>query len=66
MPDTPDRTARRKLTPYQRIVRAAERGVGVRLSAAECEAMGRYDDAIIAVAAQDDHHDRTGERLHDE
>ncbi len=55
---------RKKLTPYQRIVRAAERGVGVRISAEEAKQMGTYDDAIITVAMQDDHKDKTGEDLY--
>lgn len=43
-----------RLTPYQRIVRAAERGVGVRLSPEECWRMGKMDDAIFTRAQLDD------------
>ena len=42
-----------KLTVYQRIVRAAERGTGLRLSADDCWALSR-DDAITTVASDDD------------
>lgn len=43
----------RKLTPYQRIVRNAARGLGVLLTAEEVRDMAR-DDAIRAVADHDD------------
>lgn len=42
-----------KKTPYQRIVAAAEKGVGVRLSAEECWTL-RWDGAIEQVASNDD------------
>jgi hypothetical protein len=45
--------ARAALTPYQRIMRAAAAGRGVRLTAAECVQMSR-DDAIATVAENDD------------
>jgi len=41
------------LTPYQRIMRAADKGVGVRLSAAECLSMS-IDNAIFRLADNDD------------
>lgn len=40
-------------TPYQRIMRAAQRGTGCQLSAADCRNMSQ-DHAIFALAAQDD------------
>lgn len=43
-----------KLTPHQRIVRAARRGGGVRLSPDDCFALGVMDDAIITAALNDD------------
>ena len=45
--------ARTKLSPYQRIVRAADRDHGVRISAAEVQAMA-LDDAIAARAYVED------------
>lgn len=54
--------ASQKLSPYQRIVRAAETGVGVRLSAGECWAL-RLDDAIATVAARDDEDMKAGREL---
>lgn len=42
-----------KWTPYQRIMRAAKRGTGVRLSADEVFALSA-DDAISTCAANDD------------
>ncbi len=42
-----------RLSPYQRIVRAAKAGRGVRLSADETFSLA-HDDAIATVAAQDD------------
>lgn len=42
-----------KLTPYQRIMRAAKAGQGVRLSAAEVAWLAR-DHAIITCARKDD------------
>lgn len=55
------------MTPYQRIVRAARRGTGVRLSAADAVALAR-DEAILAVARGDDERDQMApdERDHDE
>lgn len=44
------------MTAYQRIVRAAKRGTGTRLSADECFQMST-DDAIWMVAQQDDDDD---------
>jgi len=41
-----------RATPYERIVRAAQRGTGCRLSALDCSQMAR-DDAISALAAND-------------
>lgn len=46
-------TQRRRLSPYQRIVRASRTGRGVKLSPAECRQMSR-DTAIEAVAQNDD------------
>lgn len=43
----------RKLTPYQRIMRAAAQGCGLRLTADEVEELAG-DDAIEAVARGDD------------
>lgn len=43
----------KKLTPYQRIVRASERGAGVHLSAAEVRALAG-DQAIITRSDGDD------------
>lgn len=40
-------------SPYQRIVRAAKRGTGLRLSAEEASILGR-DEAILGVAANED------------
>jgi hypothetical protein len=40
-------------TPYQRIVEASKKGVGVRLSAEECWDMA-FDDAIATRAMLDD------------
>jgi hypothetical protein len=53
---------RKKLTPYQRIVRAAKAGRGVRLSADECFDLGEMDDAIFTRARLDDEEQRTGKR----
>jgi len=44
----------RKLTPYQKIVRASDRGTGVRLDAEETFILGKMDDAIYYRAALDD------------
>jgi len=41
------------LTPYQRIMRAAGRGSGCRLSAEDCQAMSA-DHAIFELASRDD------------
>jgi hypothetical protein len=43
---------RRPLTPYQKIVRAAEEGRGVRLTAQEAFDMGHLDDAIFTAAQE--------------
>jgi len=45
---------RPKLTPHQRIVRAAQRGAGLRLSADEVFTLGVMDDAIVSAALNDD------------
>jgi hypothetical protein len=45
---------RRKFSPYQRIVRAAARGIGVRLSADEVFDLGVMDDAIVTRALVED------------
>lgn len=42
-----------KKTPYQRIIRAAHKGVGVRLSPDECRALA-MDGAIEQSASNDD------------
>jgi hypothetical protein len=47
------RDAKRKLTPHQRIMRAAERGTGVRLTADEALALS-MDTAIGSCAENDD------------
>lgn len=47
----------RKLTPYQRIVRAANRGTGCRLSYDDCHDLGVMDDAIFTRAQIDDEND---------
>ncbi|AXQ69437.1 hypothetical protein HOU02_gp288 [Caulobacter phage CcrBL9] len=39
----------KKLTPYERIVEAGRKGVGVRLSVEECQAL-MLDDAIAQAA----------------
>ena len=44
------------MTPYQRIMRAAAKGVGLKLDAAEVRQLG-LDDAISATAAHDSHRD---------
>lgn len=44
---------RQKLSPYQRICRAAKEGRGVRLSAEEIAILS-HDDAIYTVATADD------------
>lgn len=53
---TPAPKPRRKFTPYQRIVRAARRRVGVRLSPEECAKMST-DTAIRRLADNDDEMD---------
>ena len=45
---------RRKLSPYQRIVKAAKAGRGIRLSADECFDLGEMDDAIYSRAQVED------------
>jgi hypothetical protein len=57
MTDT-TRTSKKKRTPYQRIVRAAKRGTGCRLSADDCHLLGEMDDAIFTRAALDDEDDK--------
>lgn len=47
----------KKLTPYQRIMRASKLGVGVRLSVEEVEQMSR-DTAIEQLAINDDEDQR--------
>ncbi len=42
------------VTPYQKIVRAARRGTGCRLTAEDCFTMGVMDDAIFTRADLDD------------
>lgn len=49
-----------KRTPYQRIVRAAERGTGCRLTAEEVAALAA-DDAIATSASLDDERARLPE-----
>ncbi len=60
MDNTEERKPRRKLTPWQKIMRAARRGTGLHLSPEE---VGRLsmDDAIESVAENDDREDATGE-----
>lgn len=41
------------LSPYQRIMRAADKGRGVRLSAEDCRSMA-LDSAIVQLAENDD------------
>jgi hypothetical protein len=41
------------MTPYQRIMRAAYRGVGVRLSATDVQSLS-HEDAIAMTAREDD------------
>lgn len=48
------RTKRPKRTPHQKLVRAARRGTGCRLTAAECWMLGVMDDAIVTRATCDD------------
>lgn len=48
----PRREGKGKLDPYQRIMRAAERDTGLRLSADEVYALSK-DDAIREAATQD-------------
>lgn len=43
----------KKLTPHQKIIRAAERGVGVRLDAEEVSQLA-FDQAILQCAENDD------------
>lgn len=47
----------KKLSVYQRIVRAADNGTGLRLSADDCWEL-RCDDAIVQVAIHHDEADR--------
>lgn len=51
---------RGKLSPYQRIMRNAAKGRGVRLSAEETFAMS-LDEAVAQCAVNDDEYDETGE-----
>lgn len=48
-----EQLAKPKLTPYQRIVRAGKKGIGVRISAEEIQ-MICQDTAITDVAWNDD------------
>lgn len=60
--------ARKKLTPYQRIVRASQRGTGIYLTPDECAQMAT-DTAILTVAQRDDMDDQGyshGEQSRDE
>ena len=50
----------KKLTPYQKIARAAKRGTGCRLTAEDVRRLW-MDDAIQTVAERDDYQDATGE-----
>lgn len=50
-----------KLTPYQRIVRAAKLQRGVRLTADECWLLGVMDDAIATRAMLDNEKHETTE-----
>lgn len=52
-----DLSSKKRLTPYQRIVRAANRGTGCRLSAEDCHELGNMDDAIFTRAGLDDEND---------
>ena len=51
--DVVGRKRRQPLTPYQKILRAAERGGSLRLSPEEVVQLSR-DDAIVCRAEQDD------------
>lgn len=51
--EEPPKRRVKALTPYQRIVQAARRRVGVRLSAEEVAKLAN-DDAILTVAEHDD------------
>lgn len=55
------RAVKPKLTPYQRIVKAAQAGRGVRLSAGETFNMGVLDDAIVQAAERDNERDEEGQ-----
>lgn len=50
---TPPERPRRKLTPWQKIMRASKRGTGLRLSADEVWNLSR-DNAIETLAGNDD------------
>ncbi|HEX2652983.1 MAG TPA: hypothetical protein VHN11_04960 [Xanthobacteraceae bacterium] len=45
---------KKKLTPHQKIVWAARRGTGCRLTAEDCWVLGVMDDAIVTRAVSDD------------
>lgn len=49
--------AKKKLTVYQRLVRAAKDGRTLRLSRADVQQLGRMDVAISSVAELDDERD---------
>lgn len=51
---------RKQLTPHQRIMRAADAGKGLRLSAADVLHLSK-DDAVSTAAARDDYKDQHGE-----
>jgi hypothetical protein len=55
---------RKRLTPYQRIVLAAKRGMGCYLTARTCAHMAR-DEAIRQLAENDDEDDAEKEPSHD-
>ena len=55
---------RKKLSPYQRIVRAHKTGNGVLLSSKEVAAMN-LDDAIVRVAENEDENDADLEEVRD-
>lgn len=51
------KTNRPKLTPFQKIMRAAKKGRGIRLTANEVFQLSR-DDAIATAASNDDEQQR--------
>lgn len=56
-----NKTKRWKLTPHQRIMRAARKGCGIRLSADEVAELSE-DDAMFQAAENDDEEQSTGRR----